>query len=132
MIYTIRCSLGWFGSLYEFDAASECTIFFVVRDELDVNDVRSLRTELKQMQGKLEKKVEAKIDAMQERLDRQQQNFQTLENKLDAGFAQIRELFAGESQMGRGNFPAEGSQGLDHLRATASSPEVETEGPILE
>ena len=130
MIYTIRCSLGWFGSLQEFDAASECTIFFVVRDELDVNDVRSLRTELKQMQGKLEKKVEAKIDAMQERLDRQQQNFQTLENKLDAGFAQIRELFAGGSQMGRGNFSVEGSQGLDHLRATASLSEVGTEGPI--
>ena len=131
MIYAINCSLGWFGNSGKF-AASECNIFLVIRDELDVNDVRSLRTELKQMQRKLEKKVEAKIDAMQERLDRQQQNFQTLENKLDAGFAQIRELFAGGSQMGRGNFLAEGSQGLDHLRETASSPEVETEGPILE
>lgn len=137
MMYTIRCSIGWFGSSGEI-GASECNIFLVIRDELDVNDVRSLRTELKQMQGKLEKKVEAKINALQERLDRQQQNLQgkiekvdteiqTLENKLDAGFAQIHELFAGGSQMGRGNFPVEGSQGLDHLRATASSPEVGTE-----
>ena len=126
MIYTIRNSLGGFGSSGEI-GASDCKIFLVIRDELDANDVRSLRTELKQMQGKLEKKVGAKIDAMQERLDRQQQNFQTLENKLDAGFAQIRELFAGGSQMGRGNVSVEGSQGLDHLRATASSPEVGTE-----
>ena len=78
--YICRCAFGRFdGTNHPHGpaAASDCHIFFVVRDEPDINDVRSLRTELRR-----------RIDAMQE----------TLDTKIEKHFAEMRELISGQTQ----------------------------------
>ena len=76
MAHTFRCALGFFA---DDCVASECSIFFLVRKEPDINDVRCLRTEMKR-----------RIDA--------------LENKIEKGFAELHGLltanasFVAESQ----------------------------------
>ena len=64
MRHTINCCLAWHSWPARF-----LTIFLVVREEPDVNEVRSFRTDLKR-----------RIDAMEGKLEQQQQN---LEGKLE-------------------------------------------------
>lgn len=117
MKYTILCSLGVFDLG---NAASRCKIFFVVRDEPDINDVRSIRTELKRyidvMQEKMEQKLESKI--------------QKVENKIEKGFAQMHELIAGLNQRTQ-EVPAmdEESEGLEPP-GNISPQDVEIEAAI--
>ena len=87
--YTLSCALGLFDGDYSNpEDASQCSIFFVVRDEPAGNDVRSLRTDLKKhidmMQGYMEKKQEAR----QEMLERQVDNVML---QMQKGFAQMDE-----------------------------------------
>ena len=82
VMYICRCAFGRFDRTPSYTsgpaaAASECRIFFVVRDEPDINDVRSLRTELRR-----------RIDGMQE----------TLDTKIEKHFAEMRELISGQTQ----------------------------------
>ena len=72
MSHTFRCALGFFA---DDCVASECTVFFLVRKEPDINDVRCLRTEMKK-----------RIDAMGEKLDNIEKG---LENKIEKGFAEL-------------------------------------------
>ena len=87
MSHTFRCALGIFA---DYCVASECSVFFFVRKEPDINDVRSLRTEMKR-----------RIDAMGEKLDNIEKG---LENKIEKGFAELHGLltanasFVAESQ----------------------------------
>jgi len=87
MSHTVRCALGIFP---EYCVASKCSVFFLVRKEPDINDVRSLRTEMKR-----------RIDAMGEKLDNIEKG---LENKIEKGFAELHGLltanasFVAESQ----------------------------------
>ena len=94
VMYICRCAFGRFdrtpvssGSA----AASDCHIFFVVRDEPDINDVRSLRTELRR-----------RIDAMQETLDTKIETLEKtvggMNNKIEKHFAEMRELISGQTQ----------------------------------
>eukprot|EP00434_Breviolum_minutum_P040057 symbB.v1.2.035588.t1/scaffold4833.1/size34140/1 len=98
MMYTIYCSLGWFGNAGR-RAASECRIFLVVRDEPDGNEVRSVRTALKiplerirKQQQDLESKIETKLDNMEK-------HHQDLESKM----SQIHELLLEVPRTGRRN-----------------------------
>ena len=75
MSHTFRCALGIFPG---YCVASECSVFFLVRKEPDINDVRSLRTEMKR-----------RIDAMGEKLDNIEKG---LENKIEKGFAELHGL----------------------------------------
>ena len=70
-------------------AASECAIFFVVRDEPDINDVRSLRTELKQRIESLDGKIEA------------------MEKTMGEHFSEMRALIAGQTQPTQKDLPTE-------------------------
>ena len=87
MSHTFLCALGFFA---DDNVASECSIFFLVRKEPDINDVRCLRTEMKR-----------RIDAMGEKLDNIEKG---LENKIEKGFAELHGLltahasFVAESQ----------------------------------
>ena len=117
MRYTILCSLDVFNG----NAASICKIFFVVREEPDINDVRSIRTELKRyidvMQEKMEQKLESKI--------------QKVESKIEKGFAQMHELIAGLNQRTQ-EVPAmdEESEGLEPPHGNISPQDVEIEAAI--
>lgn len=119
MKYTILCCLDLFDG-YGSDA-SACAIFLVVRDEPDINDVRSIRTELKRyidvMQEKMEQKLESKI--------------QKVENKIEKGFAQMHELIAGLNQRTQ-EVPAmdEESEGLESPHGNISPQDVEIEAAI--
>lgn len=73
MSHTFRCALGIFP---DYCVASKCSVFFLVRKEPDINDVRSLRTEMKR-----------RMDAMGEKLDNIEKG---LENKIEKGFAELR------------------------------------------
>lgn len=72
MRHTFRCALGIFP---DDCVASKCSVFFLVRKEPDINDVRSLRTEMKR-----------RMDAMGEKLDNIEKG---LENKIEKGFAEL-------------------------------------------
>ena len=119
MKYTILCSLDVFNG--NGSPASALAIFFVVRDEPDINDVRSIRTELKRyidvMQEKMEQKLESKI--------------QKVENKIEKGFAQMHELIAGLNQRTQ-EVPAmdEESEGLEPPHGNISPRDVEIEAAI--
>ena len=118
MKYTILCSLGVFAGG---NAASALAILFVAREEPDINDVRSIRTELKRyidvMQEKMEQKLESKI--------------QRVENKIEKGFAQMQELIAGLNQRTQ-EVPAmdEESEGLESPHGNISPQDVEIEAAI--
>ena len=93
VIYILRSAFGYFGSVYHHcAAASECQIFFVVRDEPDINDVRSLRTELRN-----------RIDAMQETFNTKMETLEKtvggMNNKIEKNFAEMRELISGQTQL---------------------------------
>lgn len=117
MRYTILCCLD----VFDGSAPSICKIFFVVRDEPDINDVRSIRTELKRyidvMQDKMEQKLESKI--------------QKVESKIEKGFAQMHELIAGLNQRTQ-EVPAmdEESEGLEPPHGNISPQDVEIEAAI--
>ena len=80
--YMLRSAFGFFGCEGD-DSASECQIFFVVRDEPDIHDVRSLRTELRN-----------RIDAMQETFNTK---METLEKTVGEHLMEIRELISGQT-----------------------------------
>ena len=99
--YTLSCALGVFGCIRPVDA-SECDIFFVVRDEPAGNDVRSLRKDLKKhidvMQGSLQGYVEKKQDVLEQQLGDTGARQELLERQVDnvmlhmqKGFAQMDE-----------------------------------------
>ena len=92
VVYILRSAFGSFG--WEGKAASECQIFFVVRDEPDINDVRSLRTELRQ-----------RIDAMQEtfntKIETLEKTVGGMNNKMEKHFAEMRELISGQTGQAR-------------------------------
>ena len=77
--YALRSAFGQYGLGYR-HSASECAIFFVVRQEPDINDVRSLRTDLKQRIESLDGKIEA------------------LEKTMGEHFSEMRALIAGQTQ----------------------------------
>ena len=89
--YTLSCALGFFGGTLGPVDASECNIFFLVRDEPAANDVRSLRKDLKKhidmMQGYMEKKQDV-LEARQEMLERQVVHVML---HMQKGFAQMDE-----------------------------------------
>ena len=100
VVYILRTAFGLF----------EWRIFFVVRDEPDINDVRSLRTELRHridaMQETFNTKIETlektvgehfakqRIDAMQEKLNTK---METLEKTVGEHLREIRELISGQT-----------------------------------
>ena len=95
--YTLSCALGFFGRDKPVDA-SQCKMFFVVRNEPASTDVRSLRKDLKthmdMMQGYMEKKQDVleqqlgDMGARQEMLERQVDNVML---QMQKGFAQVDE-----------------------------------------
>ena len=133
MMYTIYCSLGWFG--FYGDPASECRIFLVVRDEPDGNEVRSLRAALKiPLEGiqKQQQDLESKIEKVETKLDNMERHHQDLDSKIAEIHELLLEVARGrrnsaeepegldrlrETQMGRGN-SAEEPEGMDRLRET--------------
>ena len=129
MMYTIYCSLGWFGSGGR--PASECHIFLVVRDEPDGNEVRSLRTALKiPLEGiqKQQQDLETKLDNMErhhQALDSKIEKMESKIEKVEHTISQIHELLLEVTRTGRRN-SAEEPEGLDALRETLeASPQVE-------
>ena len=93
VIYILRWAFGYFGAINGRPAAaSECQIFFVVRDEPDINDVRSLRTELRN-----------RIDAMQETFNTKIETLEKTvgEHLAEVGehFEELRELISGQTQL---------------------------------
>ena len=133
MMYTIYCSLGWFGN--DGRPASECRIFLVVRDEPDGNEVRSLRAALKiPLEGiqKQQQDLESKIEKVETKLDNMERHHQDLDSKIAEIHELLLEVARGrrnsaeepegldrlrETQMGRGN-SAEEPEGMDRLRET--------------
>ena len=87
VIYTLRPAFGQYG--HRGASPSECAIFFVVRDEPDINDVRSLRTELKQRIESLDGKIEA------------------LEKTMGEHFSEMRALIAGQTQPTQKDLPTQ-------------------------
>ena len=95
VIYNLRFAFGYFGSVDKPSAAaSQCHVFFVVRDEPDINDVRSLRTELRN-----------RIDAMQEafntKIETLEKTVGGMNNKIEKHFAEMRELISGQTGQAR-------------------------------
>ena len=100
VVYIVRSAFdSAFGWGPDKQAASKRHIFFVVRDEPDINDVRSLRTELRN-----------RIDAMQETFNTKIETFNTkiesLEKTVGKHFAEVGchfeemgELISGQTQL---------------------------------
>ena len=124
MMYTIRCSLGWFGD--RSDPASYCRIFLVVRDEPDGNEVRSVRTALKIPLERIQKQqqdLESKMEKVETKLDNVERHHQNLESKIEKverTISQIHELLLEVTRTGRRN-SAEEPEGLD---ASFETPEA--------
>ena len=124
IMYTIRCSLGVFGSRGL--RASKCRIFLVVRNEPDENEVRSLRAALKIPLEGLETKLDnmerhhqdldSKIEKVESKLDNMERHHQDLESKI----AQIHELLLEVTRTGRRN-SAEEPETLDALLETVEA-----------
>ena len=95
VIYILRTAFGLFGSpwdgLLEGEAASECQIFFVVRDEPDINDVRSLRTELRNRIDAMQETFNTKIETLEKGINTK---METLEKTVGEHFAEVGEHFA--------------------------------------
>eukprot|EP00434_Breviolum_minutum_P014722 symbB.v1.2.012981.t1/scaffold908.1/size153097/14 len=91
VIYALLYAFGWYSDGNQLIAASdsECAIFFVVREEPDINDVRSLRTELKQRIESLDGKIEA------------------LEKTMGEHFSELRVLIAGQTQPTQKDLPTQ-------------------------
>ena len=127
MMYTIYCSLGWFGYRHR-HPASQCRIFLVVRDEPDGNEVRSVRTALKiplerirKQQQDLESKIETKLDNM----EKHHQDLASKIEKVEHTISHIHELLLEVTRTGRRN-SAEEPEGPDALFETLeASPQVE-------
>ena len=108
MMYTIYCSLGWFGD--DLLPASECRIFLVVRDEPDGNEVRSVRTALKIPLERIHKQqqdLESKMEKIETKLENKIE-------KVEDTISQIHELLI---------------EVTDRLRETATGT---WEGPFLD
>ena len=96
VLYILRTAFGHFGfhlpGCMPGSRAAECQIFFVVRDQPDINDVRSLRTELRN-----------RIDAMQEAFNTKIENLEKtvggMNNKIKKRFEEMRELIYGQTQL---------------------------------
>ena len=132
MMYTIHCSLGWFG--HDNKPASECRIFLVVREEPDGNEVRSVRgalkiplEEIQKQQQDLESKIETTLDNIEKRHQDLASKIEKVEIKLerhhqdlDSKISQIHELLLEVTRTGRRN-SAEEPEGLD---ASFETPEA--------
>lgn len=92
----LRPAFGKYG--ISFGASpSECAIFFVVREEPDVNDVRSLRTDLKQRIDEMKESLDGKIEALEK----------TMGDKMQKHFSEMRVLIAGQTQPTQKDLPSE-------------------------
>lgn len=73
-------------------AAKDCAIFFVVRDQPDLNDIQSLGVELK----KQIESLDARMQTVEKQVQGMDNKMETLEHKLggqiETGFKQMREL----------------------------------------
>ena len=78
------------------EAASECQIFFVVRDEPDINDVRSLRTELRNRIDVMQETFNTKMETQEKGINAKIEN---LEKTVGEHFAEMRELISGQTQL---------------------------------
>ena len=92
--YILRSALGSFSNSREAALASECQIFFVVRDEPDINDVRSLRTELRQRIDAMQETLNTKTETLEKRINTK---IETLEEAVGEHFAEMRELISGQT-----------------------------------
>ena len=131
MAYIIDCSVGCFG---QHDvSASECSIFLVVRDEPDGNEVRSVRTALKIPLERIQKQqqdLETKLDSMEKhhqdlesKIERRHQDLESKIEKVEQTISQIHDLLLEAN--GRRN-SAEEPEGRDVLFETPeASPQVE-------
>eukprot|EP00434_Breviolum_minutum_P025449 symbB.v1.2.022488.t1/scaffold1997.1/size93120/1 len=107
VMYILRTAFGLFGSpwdgLLRGEAASECQIFFVVRDEPDINDVRSLRTELRNridaMQETFNTKMETQEKGINAKIEDLEKTVGGMNNKIEKHFAEMRELISGQTQL---------------------------------
>ena len=116
--YILRSAFGFFGWRGD-QSASECHIFFVVRDEPDINDVRSLRTELRNRIDAMQETFNTKTDNLEKRIDAMGETvntkIETLEktvgehfaevggvnNKIEKHLAEMRELMSGQTGQAR-------------------------------
>ena len=108
VVYILRTAFGLFGrfiSRYRYllqgPPASECHIFFVVRDEPDINDVRSLRTELRHRIDAMQETFSTKIETLETRIDAMgatvNSKIETLEKTGGEHFAELRDLISGQT-----------------------------------
>ena len=102
VIYVLLSAFGYFpkGS-----AAWECQIFFVVREEPDINDVRSLRTELRNridaMQETFNTKMETQEKGINAKIENLEKTVGGMNNKIEKHFAEMRELISGQTGQAR-------------------------------
>ena len=116
MMYTIYCSLGWFG--FRKLPASDCRIFLVVR--------AALKTPLEEIQiqqhflEEHHQDLESKIEKMEFKLERHHEDLEAkLERHhqdLESKISQIHDLLLEATQTGRRN-SAEEPEGLDTLES---------------
>ena len=111
VMYILRMAFGLFGwfvwsflgcrSLLQGLPASECHIFFVVRDEPDINDVRSVRTELRNRIDAMQETFNTKIETLEARIDAMgatvNSKIETLEKTGGEHFAELRDLISGQT-----------------------------------
>ena len=101
VIYILRAAFGLFGWLHyryllQGPPASKCHIFFVVRDEPDINDVRSLRTELRNRIDAMQETFNTKMETQEKGINAKIEN---LEKTVGEQFAEMRELISGQTQL---------------------------------
>ena len=99
VIYVLRSTFGlfdWRWNLVRGLPASECQIFFVVRDEPDINDVRSLRTELRNRIDAMQETFKTKMETQEKGINAKIEN---LEKTVGEHFAEMRELISGQTQL---------------------------------
>ena len=105
--YILRSAVGLSGRKGE--AASECQIFFVVRDEPDVNDVRSLRTELRHRIDAMQETFNTQSETLEKNIDTMRETFntkiETLEKTVGEHFAEVGEHLAGLRELISGQTP---------------------------
>ena len=136
MMYTIYCSLGWFGKGRR--PASECRIFLVVRDEPDGNEVRSLRAALKiplegiqKQQQDLETKLDnmerhhqaldSKIEKVESKIEKVEHTLGNHHQDLESQIAQIHAMLLEVTRTGRRNSAEASTQvEMDRLSETAT------------
>ena len=107
VVYILRTAFGLFGShwygLLRGLPASDCHIFVVVRDEPDITDEPSLRTELRNRIDAMQETFNTKIETLETRIDAMgatvNSKIETLEKTVGEHFAEMRELISGQTPL---------------------------------